>query len=150
MTTRPDRAEDIFRQGFSCSQAVLAAYADQGGLDADRALRLGEGLAAGMCGLGRTCGAVSGAILAIGLLRGRTRADDAAARDDTARRVRRLTAAFKFRHGTLDCRHLLGCRIDTPERRQAARDAGLFEKVCPPLVRSAAELVEKVLEEPAP
>jgi C_GCAxxG_C_C family probable redox protein len=154
MTTRPDRAEAIFRQGFSCSQAVLAAFADSGGLDVDRALRLGNGFAAGMCGLGRTCGAVSGGILAIGLLHGRTRPDDHAARDATSGRVRRLTAEFRWRHGTLDCRALLGCRIDTAEKRQAARDAGLFLRVCPPLVRSAAEIVEQVLAEqdapPAP
>lgn len=137
----------MFRQGFSCSQAVLAAWADAGGLDAERALKLGEGLSAGICGLGRTCGAVSGAVLAIGLLHGRTRADDQAARDATALRVRRLAAEFERRHGSLECRALLGCDIDTPEKRQAARDGGLFQRVCPPLVRSAAELLERVLAE---
>jgi C_GCAxxG_C_C family probable redox protein len=142
---RPDDAEATFRKGFSCSQAVLAAFADLGGLEAEQALRIGEGLAAGLCGLGKTCGAVTGAILAIGLVHGRTRADDQGARDATAERVRRLTAEFKWRHGSLDCRSLLGCRIDTPERRQAARNAGVFQRVCPGLVRSAAELAEREL-----
>ena len=148
MSTRPEKAESIFRQGFSCSQAVLAAYADTGGLDAERATRHSEGLAAGMCGLGRTCGAVTGAFLAIGLVHGRTRPDDVAARDATSRRVRRLAAEFERRHGSLECPALLGCQIDTPEKRQAARDAGLFQRICPPLVRSAAELVERELAEP--
>jgi C_GCAxxG_C_C family probable redox protein len=143
--SRPDQAEALFRQGFSCSQAVLAAHADRGALDAERALKLGEGFAAGICGLGRTCGAVSGAVLAIGLVHGRTRPDDAAAKDATSRRVRRLAAEFERRHGSLDCPALLGCRIDTPEQRKAARESGLFERVCPPLVRSAAELVDRVL-----
>ncbi len=148
MTTRPEKAEALFRQGFSCSQAVFAAYADLGGLDLERATRLGEGLAAGMCGLGRTCGAVTGAFLAIGLVHGRTRPDDAAAREATSSRVRRLAAEFQARHGSIECPALLGCEIGTPERRQAARDSGLFARVCPPLVQSAAELVESVLAEP--
>lgn len=143
--SRPDDAVSAFRQGFSCSQAVLAAFADLGDLPREQALRLGEGLAGGLCGLGRTCGAVTGGILALGLVHGRTRPDDAAARAATTERVRRLTAEFRWRHGTLDCRALLGCRIDTPARRQAAREAGRFDAVCPDLVRSAAELVEREL-----
>src|SRR5512138_912829 len=109
--SRPDHAEATFRQGFSCSQAVLAAFADLGGLDADQALRLGEGLAGGVCGLGKTCGAVSGAVLAIGLVHGRTRPDDAAARETTRELARRVIAEFRWRHGSLECRSLLGCRI---------------------------------------
>jgi C_GCAxxG_C_C family probable redox protein len=140
-----DTAEATFRQGFSCAQAVLAAFAGRGGLDREQALRLGEGFSGGLCGLGRTCGAVSGAVLAIGLVHGRARADDAAARAATGERVRRLTAEFKWRHGALDCRALLGCRIDTAERRQAARASGVFDRVCPGLVRSAAELAEREL-----
>jgi C_GCAxxG_C_C family probable redox protein len=141
--SRPDDAESTFRQGFSCSQAVLAAFADLGGLPREQALRLGEGLAGGVCGLGKACGAVTGGILAIGLVHGRTRADDLDAREATRERARRLTAEFRWRHGALDCRSLLGCRIDSPEGRQAARDSGVFERVCPGLVRSAAELVER-------
>jgi C_GCAxxG_C_C family probable redox protein len=143
--TRPEKAEALFRQGFACSQAVLAPFAEVQGLPTEQALRLGEGFAAGICGLGRTCGAVSGAVLAIGLKHGRTRPDAAAARDATSVRVRRLVALFEERHGSTECRQLLGRAIDTPEKRQAARDAGLFRQVCPPLVRSAAEILEEVL-----
>lgn len=42
---RAEKAETLFRQGFSCSQAVLASFADDQGLAAEHALRLGEGLA---------------------------------------------------------------------------------------------------------
>lgn len=143
--SRPDDAEATYREGFSCAQAVLSAFADLGGLDREQALRLGEGFSGGLCGLGKTCGALSGAILAVGLVHGRTRPDDAAARAATTERVRRVAAEFRWRHGALECRALLGRRIDTPERRQAARDAGLFAQVCPGLVRSAAELAEREL-----
>lgn len=144
--SRADDAVSTLQQGFSCAQAVLSAFADLGGLDREQALRLGEGFSGGLCGgLGRTCGAVSGAIMAIGLVHGRTRPDDAAARAATAERTGRVAAEFRWRHGALECRALLGCRIDGPERRQAARESGVFARVCPELVRSAAELAEREL-----
>jgi C_GCAxxG_C_C family probable redox protein len=142
---RPEQAETLFRQGFACSQAVLASYAGDHGLGVEHALRVGEGFAAGLCGLGRTCGAVTGAIMVIGLKHGRARADDLAARESTSARVRRFVTEFERRHGSSECRELLGCEIDTPDKRQAAREAGLFARVCPPLVRSAAEILEDVL-----
>jgi len=141
---RPELAESLFRQGFACAQAVLAAHAG-GELALEPALKLGEGFAAGICGLGHVCGAVAGAVMVIGLRHGRTRPDDLEARDDVNRRVRALLARFEARHGSSECRVLLGQAVDTPERRQAARDSGLFQRVCPPLVRSAAELLEDAL-----
>lgn len=143
--TNPERAELLFRQGFACSQAILASFAEDQGLLAERGLRLGEGFAGGICGLGRTCGAVLGAVMVIGLKHGRTRADDLPARESTGARVRRFMTLFERSHGSTECRQLLGCAIDTPEKRQAARDSGLFLRVCPPLVRSAAELLEEIL-----
>jgi C_GCAxxG_C_C family probable redox protein len=126
---------------------VLSTYAERYGLARDLALQLGDAFGGGMGGLGRTCGAVTGALMVIGLAHGRTRADDAAAKVATSRRVQQLVARFEARHGTTVCRELIGCAIDTPERSQAAREAGVFDRVCVGLVRAAAELLEQVLAE---
>ena len=39
--TRKEKALQIFAQDFHCSQAVLAAYADLGGITEKQALKLG-------------------------------------------------------------------------------------------------------------
>jgi C_GCAxxG_C_C family probable redox protein len=142
---RAEKSESLFRQGWACSQAILAAYVGETGLNLEQAFRLGEGFAGGLSGLGRTCGAVTGAMMVIGLKHGRTRVDDQAKRDATGKRVRQLINRFERRCGSSECRQLLGCEIDTPQKRQAARDSGIFLRVCPSLVRSAAETLEEVL-----
>jgi C_GCAxxG_C_C family probable redox protein len=142
-----DRAVDCFAQGLACSQAILATYGEPMGLPRAQAIRLAEGFAGGMAGLGETCGAVAGALMVLGLKHGRTHPDDVAAKTATHRRVREFLRQFEARRGSVKCRDLLGCSIDTPERLQAARDQKLFTTVCPGLVRDAAEILEALLDE---
>jgi C_GCAxxG_C_C family probable redox protein len=146
--TRVEQAVECFGQGFACSQAILATYGEPLGLKREHALRLAEGFAGGMAGLGETCGAVSGALMVLGLKCGRTRPDDADAKRKTHRLVREFVRQFGARHGSVKCRELLGCEIDTPEKLQAARDRKLFTTVCPGFVWHAAEILETLLQEP--
>ena len=62
-----DLALSRFSEGFSCSQSVLAAFAPELGLDADAALRVSAAFGGGMGRLGDTCGAVTGALMVLGL-----------------------------------------------------------------------------------
>jgi C_GCAxxG_C_C family probable redox protein len=142
-----DRAVDCFGQGFACSQAILTTYGEPLGLPREQALKLAEGFAGGMAGLGETCGAVTGAFLVIGLKHGRARPDDVEAKLATNRLVREFVRRFEARRGSVKCRDLLGCAIDTPEKLQAARDRKLFTTVCPGFVREAAEILEALLAE---
>jgi C_GCAxxG_C_C family probable redox protein len=142
-----EKAVRCFQAGFSCSQALLSAYSERYGMAPELALKLSDAFGGGMGGLGKTCGAVTGAMMVIGLAHGRTAADDAAAKLATAVRVRRLVARFEARHGSVACRDLIGCAIDTPEKARLAREQGVFDRVCVGLVRSAAELLEVILGE---
>ena len=144
-----DRAVECFGQGFACSQAILATYGAPLGLPREQAVRLAEGFAGGMACRGETCGAVTGAVMVLGLKHGRTRPDDLEAKQATSRLVREFMRRFEARRGSVKCRDLLGCAIDTPEKLQAARDRGLFTTVCPALVRDAAEILEALLAEGA-
>ena len=66
-TSRIDVAGSRFSEGFSCSQSVLAAFAPELGLDADAALRVSAAFGGGMGRTGGTCGAVTGALMVLGL-----------------------------------------------------------------------------------
>jgi C_GCAxxG_C_C family probable redox protein len=143
-TTRPadEAACALFLEGFTCGQAVLAAFADRHGLDRDTALRLGCAFGGGVARTGSTCGAVNGALMAIGLAHGRTKLEDVAARDRTYELTRAFLAAFKKEHGSDLCRELLGVDIGTPEGHAAATRSGVFKTRCPLFVGSAARIVD--------
>jgi len=143
--SRPEIALCLFRQGFSCSQAVAAAFAPDLGLDREAALRLAQPFGGGIARRADWCGAVTGAFLAIGLKHGRDRAEDAAARDRTYALVNEFIARFSARHGQLKCRDLLGCDIGTPEGQKQAEAQKLHQTKCEDFVRDAAAILEEIL-----
>ncbi len=133
-----------FAEGFNCSQAVLSAYAGMFGLDDATALRLAVGLGGGMGRMGNACGAVTGAMLVLGLRFGAA-SPDRQAKEAAYARVRQFAEQFAARHGSLCCRDLLGCDLSRPEDLQRATDENLFGAVCPNFVRSACEILEDLL-----
>jgi C_GCAxxG_C_C family probable redox protein len=139
-----EKAEATFREGFSCSQAVLGAYCERFGLDREQAYRISDGFGGGMH-LDQTCGAVTGAIMVIGLKHGRTRADDTDAKMKTARMAAEFGEKFRARHGSIACTELLGCNISTLEGFEKAKRKDLFKQVCPQCVISAAEILDEML-----
>jgi C_GCAxxG_C_C family probable redox protein len=142
-TNHTDLARSRFSEGFSCSQSVLAAFAPDLGLDANAALRVSAAFGGGMGRLGHTCGAVTGALMALGLKYGATVADPAA-KERTYAQAREFIARFEARHGATACADLLGVNISTPEGQAAAREANLFKTVCPGLVASAAIILQEM------
>ena len=142
-----EHARSRFEQGFNCSQSVLSAYGSQLGLDPELALRVAGAFGGGMARMGRTCGAVTGALMVIGLQRGNTKADDDEAKDACYDLAREFVDRFEAQHGTITCQELLGCNINTPEGRALATEKGLFATLCPKLVQGAAEIVGQMLEE---
>jgi C_GCAxxG_C_C family probable redox protein len=140
-----DCAISFFRQGFSCSQAVAAAFSADFGLNKETALRLSQAFGGGIARRADWCGALTGAFLVIGLKYGRTKAEDAAARDKTYALVNELIARFQALHGDVRCRDLLGCDIGTPEGQKMAEEQKLHQTNCEDYVRDAATLLEELL-----
>jgi C_GCAxxG_C_C family probable redox protein len=133
-----------FKQGFSCSQSVLAAYGPDFRLDRETALRVAGAFGGGMAGLGETCGAVTGALMVIGLRNGMVDAQDQPAKMKTRELAKDFIRKFEFRHGSVKCRELLGCDIGTSEGMERARNGLLFETLCPEFVRYAVEILEGI------
>ena len=59
-------AEVFHNKGYNCAQSVVCALAPLLEIDTDAAFSLAEGFGAGMGGMTQTCGALSGAVMAIG------------------------------------------------------------------------------------
>ena len=147
--TAADRAEALFRGGYSCSQAVLMTFAETAGLEPATAARVASAFGGGMARHGWTCGALTGALMVIGLRLGNASATDTASKDEAYARVTALVDRFREAHGATECRRLIGCDLGDPVERQAASDAGVFLNVCPQFVRTAATLLAETLPTPA-
>lgn len=141
-----ERAALSFKEGFNCAQAVLSAFGPELGLNRDLALKVAGAFGGGMGRQGGTCGAVTGAFMAIGLRCGVARADEEA-KEKTYRLVNEFTEAFKTRNRSTICRELLGLDIGTVQGRKIATEKKLFTTLCPKLVRDAAEIIEQMLRE---
>lgn len=133
-----------FSQGFSCAQAVLRAFAADYGLDADLATRLAGAYGGGIARTGQMCGAVTGALMAIGLHYASPDPTDLDAKEGTYTVARRFLQQFEDRFGALDCPGLLGVHVGTPDGMQKARAEGVFKTRCPAYVEGAVKLVEEI------
>lgn len=143
-TSVADSAAARFAEGFNCSQAVLSAFAERLGLDQATALKLAAGFGGGMGCLGHTCGAVSGALMVLGLKHGTT-APGPAAKEAVYARVREFAQRFQALHGSLACRDLIGYDISVAEEFQRAKESGVFKTKCPDFVRTASVILKEML-----
>jgi C_GCAxxG_C_C family probable redox protein len=135
-------AADFFGQGFNCAQSVLVAFIDRVDLTPSQALKLSSPFGAGVSRQGEMCGAVTGALMVIGLVHG---SDSPAGKENTYKLGQEFLHRFGSMHGSLLCRQLLDCDISTPDGLDFARTRDLFSSVCPILVRDAAAIVRSML-----
>jgi C_GCAxxG_C_C family probable redox protein len=135
-----DDAVSCFKEGFSCSQAILSTYGQELGIDKATALRISAPFGGGMARMGETCGAVTGAFMVVGL----KYAKDKESKEKIYRLVNEFAEKFKSRNGSILCKELLGCNIGTPEGMKAVREKGLIDTLCPKLVKDAAEILEEI------
>ncbi len=143
--SRVELTVSCFREGFSCSQAILSTYGTQFGLNREIALKVAEAFGGGMCHMGETCGAVTGAFMVMGLKYGRTIAGDKQSQDKTTSLVNEFVNRFKSRNVSIVCKELLGCDLSTPEGMNMAKEKNLFATICPKFVQDAAEIIEQIL-----
>ena len=141
----PDKAVERFLSGMNCSQAILSTYADAVGLDKGTAMRIAGGFGAGMARMQETCGAVTGAVMVIGMrmINRNTGPDDL--RGPVYDTIQELFRRFREKDGTTECSELLHLDLRTPEGRKRFHDDRLNEIICTKCVRDAAEILDGLL-----
>lgn len=143
---RKEKAIELFRQQFNCSQAVFTAYRQADVLDEKSALKLSTVFGAGVaCSGSELCGAVTGALLAISMQYGRGDIQSINAKTKTYELGRRFMADFKSHMGSCSCESILGLNIGIPANMKKAKDMKLFETRCLDAVKVAADLLEGIL-----
>jgi hypothetical protein len=62
-----------------------------------------------------------------------------ATRNALYKRAKQLTEAFREAHGSILCRELTGCALDTEAGQHSFKERGLHQNLCTGLVVFAAE-----------
>ncbi len=146
LTNRSENAAAMVAGNWNCAQAVLGVFCSDLGLDRETAMKLASGFGAGVARCQEMCGAVSGAVMVIGLKHGQAREDEKAAKETAYRFSRELMDRFQAEFGSCLCRELLpGIDLATEAGQQRYRADGCSEKVCRPCVRFAVRILEEIL-----
>ena len=141
---RTDIALELFGNSHNCAQSVFAACADESRIDVDTAKAVAAGFGGGIAGSQGVCGAVSGAIMAIGIQK-----YDPQNVAESKRQVSDLSKKFlqeyESREGSIACRILLGVEMSTPEGKAEIQKSNLFRTKCVRFVAAACELYEEIV-----
>jgi len=132
-----------FNEGLNCTQAVLSTFGPKFGLDRENAIKIAGAFGSGM-GMGVTCGAVTGALMVIGLKHAKLDRGSLFSRDKTEDIAHEFVVRFKMRNATTECRELLGCDVSTYAGLRAAKKEKHFKIRCPKFVQDAAEILEEL------
>lgn len=144
--THKEKALELFKQKYHCSQAVLAAFAEECGLTEKQALKLGACFGGGMR-KGEVCGACTGALMVLGSLYGQYDKTDAISRETADFVNVKMMENFAEISGSYLCKDLLGCDISTAEGIKYALEHNLFTEFCPQMVANAVDVLEQIIQE---
>lgn len=145
---RIEKAVALFKEGYNCSQSVVAAYADLYGFTPEQALRMAASFGGGIGRMREICGAACGMFLLAGLERSALSGADRESKAANYALVQELAAKFKEATGTIHCAELLGLSkkepvVATPEARTAQYYA---KRPCAKMVEIAATIWGDFLE----
>jgi C_GCAxxG_C_C family probable redox protein len=143
MASPADIAASYFNQSYCCSQSVFMAFAASLDLEREKALKISSPFGGGLGRRGEVCGAITGALMALGLARS---SGEPAGKEEIYRRTQEFIRLFEEKHGTLLCRDLIACDLSTPAGLQAATEKQVFTNICTGLVQDAVEILQEQLE----
>lgn len=146
MNSKKTQAIKAFNSGRSCAQTVLMAFADDYNFDENLAYQISSGFGGGMGGLQKTCGAVTGAFMVIGIHNCEKYSNKDLQKENNRAMIQEFHQKFLLQHGTTDCIDLLQCNTNTPEGQEFAKENNLKQNVCEKCVANSIELVESLLK----
>ena len=145
-----ERARENFLKGYNCAQSVAIAFAAEMGKSEEEVARLASSFGGGMGKLREVCGAVSGALLVYGALRGYSDPTDDEAKKRQYAQVQDFAARFKAEHETIICRELLksiALKKEGTSEPEARTPEYYRTRPCARFVETAARILEDMLAE---
>ena len=145
MSEKSEKAMELFKSGYNCSQSVLGVFCEELGLDFETAMKISSPFGGGMGRMREVCGTVSGMFMAAGLMFGTT---DSSSKAELYKRIQDLAAKFKEQNGSIVCKELLaGVESSTSPTPSERTEAYYKKRPCVELVGDGVEIFEEYVKE---
>jgi C_GCAxxG_C_C family probable redox protein len=141
---KTDEALALFKSGNSCAQSILTPFGKEHFKNTEDAARIAAGFEAGIAFKGEVCGAVSGAVMAIGLKYGHSNPTEELSKERLYKLTKEYLSEFKCICGSTTCNKLLNVDISTPEGLNQAINNDLFSTICANAIKTSAEILDKM------
>lgn len=142
---KPEKAEQLYKEGYLCSQSVFAAFCKDYGLDEQIGLKLSKFLGFGYLFRGDLCGAVSAAVMLYSLKYASSETYSDTGDDVFYHLAKEHMKKFEQKHGSCLCCELLGESVSTAEGIENIREKGYFNSRCPSYVKDSAEILDEAI-----
>lgn len=149
-----NRAVELNKEGYTCAQSVVGSLCEEFGVDRVTALKISCAFGSGIGHSGETCGAITGAVMLIGLKYGKTSPGKPIDPNTMSPEVskcyemaQKFIKRFIEEYGAFKCRDLLGADTNTPAGQKYVEDNDIYNVKCNQiLVRRGAELIAEILK----
>jgi C_GCAxxG_C_C family probable redox protein len=145
-TKAAERAVRLFDSGFNCAESVLLALSEEFDQVVPVVPRIATGFGAGIGRTGQICGALSGAIMAIGLKQGCDKPEEKEKRNATYEDIRKMLKAFQKEFRSIECVEITQCSLQTSKGQEKYRKKELRKTLCPRLLSWCADYIAKKYE----
>jgi len=139
---RKELAVRRFNEELNCCQAVVSAFCGEYGFDENTALRLAVGFGGGMGNVQDVCGAVTGGIMALGLICGGSFFDKRRVYEKSALFI----SEFNKENKSIRCLDLTGCDFSRPEGRKKYIVENVQANICSKCIRDSVIIIERLLK----
>lgn len=147
MSVKGDRAYELFKEGYNCSQSVFGAFSEELGVDFNTAVKLASGFGGGIGRMREVCGAFSGLTMATSMIYGYNDPKANETKTELYEKIRALADRFREDNGSIICRELLGLQQAEKSAVPEVRTSEYYKKrPCAELCRYAADLLDEFIK----
>lgn len=130
------------KKGMYCAETVVLSITETHGLDSNIFAKAATAFCSGMSGTCGTCGALTGGIMGVSAILGRSDPEESVEKAYGA--TVHLVKQFETEFGSKNCHELLGCDLGTEEGRERFTEEKLHEK-CKVYINKSAEIANDIL-----
>ena len=136
---------ELFKQGIDCSQITLGYVAEKAGISDEVALKISSAFGGGMW-RGRTCGVITGALMALGMRYGFSEPIAPEEKSAFLSKCAAFEQKFAEEYGSVVCKEMLGgYDLGKPEDLQKVIEEELFFTYCNKVVCSGCKLLDEMM-----